>query len=373
MKKTVRNKRAFERDSIMTNLLVLKEHIKSFYGKYEAYLTPTLKFLTALLSLLLINGQLGYMSKINSPVIVLVVALMCSFLPINMIIIVAAAFSLLHLYALSLECAVVVLVVYLLLFLLYFRFTPKDTLVVLLTPLCFMLNIPYVIPLAMGLIGTPVSAISVGSGVAVYYMLTNIAKGATTLGGTDAEDAAQKLRYVIDGVINNKTMLVTIAVFAVTIIVVYIIRRMSIEHSWTIALIVGALADGIMLLLGSFLLDTEVSIPVVIIGTVVSFGIVKILEFFVFNVDYTRTEMVQFEDDEYYYYVKAVPKITMAAPEKRVKKINPQKSNPQKSNPQKSNPQKSNLQKSNPQKSNLQQERRRTTPEERVRTERNNK
>jgi len=43
-----------------------------------------------------------------------------------------------------------------------------------------------------------------------------------------------------------------------------------------------------------------------------------------FSVDYERTEMVQFEDDEYYYYVKAVPKNLVAIPEKQVKKINTQ-------------------------------------------------
>lgn len=310
----------------MINLLVFKEHIKSFYSKYEAYLTPAFKFLTAFISLLLINGNLGYMSKINNVAIVLVVALMCSFLPMNMIIIMAAVFSLLHLYALSLESAIVALVIYLILFLLYFRFTPKDTIIVLLTPISFMLNIPYVIPIAMGLVGTPASAISVGSGVVVYYMIANVNTGVNTLGASESDGAAQKLRYVIDGVINNRTMMVTIVVFAITITLVYLIRRMSIDHAWTIAIIVGALADGIMLLLGAFLLDTEVSVLAIIVGTAVSVGIVKLLEFFVFNVDYTRTEMVQFEDDEYYYYVKAIPKITMATPEKRVKKINPQRS-----------------------------------------------
>ena len=50
-----------------------------------------------------------------------------------------------------------------------------------------------------------------------------------------------------------------------------------------------------------------------------------VLQFFVFNVDYSRTEKVQFEDDEYYYYVKAVPKIVVARPEKKVKQINSQK------------------------------------------------
>ena len=46
---------------------------------------------------------------------------------------------------------------------------------------------------------------------------------------------------------------------------------------------------------------------------------------FIFNVDYSRTEYVQFEDDEYYYYVKAVPKIAVAKPSKTVKKITSQK------------------------------------------------
>ena len=49
------------------------------------------------------------------------------------------------------------------------------------------------------------------------------------------------------------------------------------------------------------------------------------IQLFRFNVDYARTEKVQFEDDEYYYYVKAVPKVTLSEPEKKVKKINSQR------------------------------------------------
>lgn len=56
-----------------------------------------------------------------------------------------------------------------------------------------------------------------------------------------------------------------------------------------------------------------------------SLAVAFILQFFVFSVDYTRTEHVQFEDDEYYYYVKAVPKMTITKREKEVKRINPQK------------------------------------------------
>ena len=46
------------------------------------------------------------------------------------------------------------------------------------------------------------------------------------------------------------------------------------------------------------------------------------LELFFFTVDYARSENLQFEDDEYYYYVKAIPKVSISTPEKTVKRIN---------------------------------------------------
>ena len=116
------------------------------------------------------------MHRLDSISIVLIAALMCSFMPMNFIVVVAAVFTVLHMYALSLECAVVTLVLLLVLFLLYFRFSPKDTIVVLLTPMSFILGIPYVMPLAMGLLGSPASAVSVGCGVIVTFFIRNIAR-----------------------------------------------------------------------------------------------------------------------------------------------------------------------------------------------------
>ena len=88
----------------MTNLLVLKEYLKGIYGKYEIYITPVVKFLLSLITIMLINAKLGYMSRLNSVTIVLVAALLCSFLPMNFMLLTAAVFILLHLYAFSLEC-----------------------------------------------------------------------------------------------------------------------------------------------------------------------------------------------------------------------------------------------------------------------------
>ncbi|HKM05084.1 MAG TPA: hypothetical protein VJZ04_10965 [Lachnospiraceae bacterium] len=308
----------------MESLLVLKERFKNIYSKHEVYITPILKFIMSFIIFMQVNEKLGYMSKINNLAIVLVMALMCSFLPYNFIVFIAAAFVVAHLYALSFECAIVALCVFLLLFLLYFRFSPKDTIVVLLTPLCFMLRIPYVMPLAMGLVGTPASIVSVGSGVIVYYLINYISSNVTAITLLGENGTVAKFRYIIDGVLNNKLMLVVILGFAITITIVYFIRRLSIDHAWTIAMVAGALSNIVILLVGDLMFDTKISIMGTLTGTIFSIGIVKILQFFVFNVDYSRTEMVQFEDDEYYYYVKAVPKITVSVPDKTIKKINSQ-------------------------------------------------
>ncbi len=309
----------------MTTLLVAKQILMTLYSKYEVYLTPLFKFLLALVTIVLINSRLGFRDGISRMTVVLIVALMCSFMPTNFIVLVAAVFIVLHLYSFSLECAAIVGVGFLLLFLLYLRFSPKDTLVVVFTPICFLMKIPYVIPLAMGLIGTPASAVSVACGVIVYFMLHYVTQNVSVISAMSEEETTAKIKFIIDGLLDNKEMVVTIVAFAVTIILVYIIRRMSIDYAWTIAMAAGAIADIMVLLIGELTFETNMSLLGVIIGTVISFLLTVILQFFVFNVDYSRTEKVQFEDDDYYYYVKAVPKITVAKPEKKVKQISSQR------------------------------------------------
>lgn len=309
----------------MTALLELRENLKKIYSRNEAFILPVIKFLLSFIVLSIINGKMGYMTKLDNMAIVLIVSLLCSFLPTGFMAFFAMMFAVLHMYALSIETAAVGLVVFLLLYLLFLRFTAKEALVVVLTPVLCMLKLPYVMPVAMGLIGTPASCVSVGCGVVVYYLLQTVITNAQTINSMGAEEATAKLRLLIDGMLGNKAMLVTIAAFAITVIVVYLIRRMSVDHSWTIAMVAGVMIEVMILLVGDLMYDTNLSIVSALLGAVVTLIACKIIEFFRFCLDYSRTEKVQFEDDEYYYYVKAVPKMTVAAPTNTVKKINTQR------------------------------------------------
>lgn len=309
----------------MTTLLEFREKIKIFLGKYDIYLFPLLKFMLALIAFLMINQSIGFMESLKNPAITLILALMCSFLPVNMIAVFGAALILGHAYALSIEVFAVTAVMILVMSLMFFRMAPEYGYLLILTPIAFMLNMPYLLPLIMGLLGNPLSAVALGCGIVVHYMIDYMKLNTTMLSGTETEDMKQKFMYLIDNVIQNKEMFLMIAAFALTVIIVYVIRKMSIDYSWTIAIGVGAVVNLVVLLTGSIVLNVSLKIVSVLIGNIVSAVLAVILQFTIFSLDYSRTEYVQFEDDEYYYYVKAIPKITIVVPEKTVKKISTQK------------------------------------------------
>lgn len=309
----------------MTGLLEIREKMKLIYIKGEVFILPVVKFLLAYIVLSAVNSRMGYMTQVTNVALVLILSLLCSFLSTGCLVFFAAVFSLLHMYELSIEVALVGLCVYLILYLLYFRFGLKDSLIVVLTPLLFGWNIPYVIPLAVGLVCGPTSAISVACGVVIYYLCEAVVSNASNI-KTMSDDAVGKIRLMVDSIVKNKSMLVVIAVFVLTVLVVYFLRRLSIDYAWTIAMVAGAMVLIMALLIGDLLFDTNISVGMTLLGVLLGLVICKIIEFFRFCVDYKRTERVQFEDDEYYYYVKAVPKLTVAMSTKTVKRINAQKS-----------------------------------------------
>ncbi len=308
----------------MTLLLEYREKIKKFYRMNSVVILPVLKFLIAFLSLNGVNTMLGYMPKLDNLAIVLIASLGCSFLPAGILVFLCMVFSMAHMYALSLEVAIVGASLFLILFLMLLRLCPKDSYVVVITPLLFALKMPYIVPIAVGLIGNPISAISVACGVLIYYILSTITGCAPTIRTMGENDLVERIRYLLESLVGNRSMAVVAVTFAVTVVVVYLIRRMSIEHAWTIAIIAGTMTNLVLLLIGDLIYDIKLSMLGAIFGSALAILAAKIIEFFRFCVDYSRTEKVQFEDDEYYYYVKAVPKMNVAASAKTVKRINTQ-------------------------------------------------
>lgn len=307
----------------MTTLLELKEKLVRFYGKNEVFITPVVKFILAFITFTMINTNIGYMSSISKMPIAIILALLCSVLPVNGTMVLATAVILADMYALSIEVCLVALLLFLIVYFLYFRFAPKNGYEVLLTPIAFKLHIPYIMPVGLGLVREAYAIFSLVCGTVVYFFLNGVKENANVLSDTveAEEEAVSKIVVALNQLLGNKEMYLVIGILAATMIIVYIIRKMSIEHAWTVSIISGILFETIGLIAGYMLLGITGRTVGILVGNAVSCAIAFVLQFLIFNLDYSRTERLQFEDDEYYYYVKAVPKAIVSGPDKKIKRF----------------------------------------------------
>lgn len=309
----------------MMALLVFRERLRVLYGKYAAYIDTAVRFLISFSALMAVSESVGFMTRLSGPVPALVLAFLCAFLPYGLDAVIVGAFTLAHISVVSLEIAVLLAVAMLLIMLLYYGFQPGDSWLLLVTPLAFFLNVPYAVPLLAGLSCSLVSVIPACSGVFFYYMILYVRQNAGTLTGSAAVDIAEKYSSIFGNVASNEMMIAMMAAFAVGILTVYFIQNRSIDYAWYIAIAAGMVVQAAIVFIGGFAFNVPFSIVQFLVGTVFSVALALIYNFLVFAVDYSRTEYLQYEDDDYYYYVKAVPKIAVSAPDIKVQRINARK------------------------------------------------
>ena len=308
----------------MTTLLEIKEKIIRFYGKNETYIIPVIKFIFALFTFLMINSSIGYMKVISRTPIAFILALVCAVIPVNGMIVIAALISLLDFYALSIEVCLVGLLLFAVVYFVYFRFSPKSGFNAVLTPICFKLHIPYVVPVGSGLLSEVYSVFSIACGTVLYFFIHGVKENASALSGAaeETDSSVSKIVIALNQLLGNKEMYLVLVIFIIATLLVNLIRRMDIEHAWTIALTSGLLFEAIGLIVGYVLLGISGKTVGVIIGSLISGVIAFLIEFLFFNLDYSRTEKLQFEDDEYYYFVKAIPKSLVTEKDKQIKHFN---------------------------------------------------
>lgn len=309
----------------MATILMIREKIKSLYANYHSGITAVMKALLAFVMLLAINDKIGYMGKLDSMLIVLVLTAVCAVMPFVITVFAGAVMVLAHLSALSIEIALVAVAVFAVMVLLYLRFCSKDSVLLILVPLSFYFGIPYIMPLITGILFGPMSVITLCCGIVIHYYIEYISVNALTIQGMSDAGMIEKIRIALDVIIKNEDMFLALLSFAAATLVVHILRRQSIDHASSIAVLTGAMTNVVLNFMGMLILDNGPGILPLLVGTVVSVPIAMLIGFIFRGLDYSRTERVQFEDEDYYYYVKAVPKMNIQAPSKTVKRINTQR------------------------------------------------
>lgn len=306
----------------MTNLLEFKEKLNRFYAENGKFIWPLIKFLAAFTVFTLINNSIGYDQRLHNILIVICISILGALLPTALLVLLAALFATVHVYYVSPVLSIIVLMLLLILYFLFVRFMPKSGYVVLAVPILYLMKIPFVIPILLGLISGPIAMIPMSCGLIVYFLFKIIKDVNLVTSGTSAEDILGVYKYVVDHLMNNKEMILVIVVFGVVLLFTYFIRNLSMDYAFYIAILVGAVVNVLGFLIGGLVLTATTNLVFIILGSIISGLIVLVIQFFRLNLDYSTVEFTQFEDDDYYYYVKAVPKVKITVPKKDVKRIN---------------------------------------------------
>lgn len=295
----------------MRVLLGIRDRLSRFYGEHDTAIRILAKFCMAFCAFAMINSALGQAAILRNPLLTVGLALICAFLPSNSTVMIGAGMVLIHFYGISLEAAIAGGGMLIIGMLLYFSIAPHSAVPLILTAVTMRMGIPGAAAVLFGLIGGPLSAVGVIFGVLAYDLIemTNRMGGNLQATASDAAEAMmQKMTALMNAVISNRQMLVTAVTLAVLLWVVWLIRRMAIRYAWMAAAVVGLLVYIILQCVSSFILGLQIEIPAQILNVSAAFLTAGAAQAFLFSLDYRRTENVRFEDDEYFYYVKAVPK-----------------------------------------------------------------
>ena len=305
----------------MSILLEIRDYIQKFYQKYAAVLNVILRFLAAFITFFATNRVIGFNPYLDHTYTELVFAAVSVVFPVQILLFFEAVFIILHILYVSHYLAFVTAIFFAILYFVYVRFIPKDGYVILSMPVLSSFGAPYILPILLGITADPIAIIPESIGVIVYHYLQNV----ISVVSTSTEDSINLYHLVLKQTFNDKELYITLIVFSIVTIFVYFIRNSKIDYSFEIAIISGGFLNTILLLFMNFFMDININVFRFFITMILSVAFVWLVQLFRLSLNYAGVENLQFEDDEYYYYVKAVPKMTVAAPTNTVKKINTQR------------------------------------------------
>ncbi len=289
-------------------LIYVRQVLMRFYAQYSTYVLLAAKWAVAFTALSYINQYFPGRTFLLRPLVYIAISLFCSILPWSYISLIAAGWLLAQMSALSLEGALVTFTVLLILALLRYLLLPGAGIVLVILPILFLWKIPFAVPLAVGLAGALSGFVSVGSGVILFYLMKMIVLNLPYL--TDPSSTlVQRLLFLVKGLAGSSGMLAVLLCFCLTTLLVWFISRADVPYAHQIALVFGAVFDPGMLTATFNFLKQSPEPENLVWGSLASLAIVLVISVFYRFLDHAKTEKVQFEDDEYYYYVKAVPKV----------------------------------------------------------------
>ncbi len=293
----------------MEGLLTFRENSIRFIKEYETWFRIGSRFVGMMFVFTCINNSIGHFAALSSLIATVLLSLICSVIPSGFIVFITGAVCAAHMIKLSMPVGLVAAAVMLIVYLLFLKFSPRQSVILLAVPVLMQFHLHFMVPVIAGLIFTPYAIVPAAAGMFLTRFLYYCGASAS-LAGTGSsinyEGIITALNNIFTQTFADKYIWVYAAGAAAAIAAGYLVGRASFDHARYIGLIAAAAVEIAFVFIAGAAVGA--ASPSVIAGAAAGVIVGAILQFFRCIVDYSRKEYVQFEDEDYYYYVKAVPK-----------------------------------------------------------------
>ncbi|MGN0242981.1 MAG: hypothetical protein ACI4CT_02840 [Lachnospiraceae bacterium] len=306
---------------MMIQILALRDRIKNFIQKNQKITYPVGRLLLYVF-IYWSYAQLFHFSSITKEYPVMIgVCVLLVWLPIRYFYFLMAGITSIQLITVSTQLGIAVAVFFCVVYALYLRYDEYFCYPVLLIPVAFLAKLWFAVPVIAGMTLGVLGVVPVLSGVLLCYMAQYVGDYTTVLQSGTLPESVQSVAYIGKHMLDDNMLWLTMIVFSLVIIVVAFLYRISIDYAWYIAVVTGSMVCLFAFLFGSYYFEMSDMLVYIIVQTVLALLCGSVAQFFLKSADYSRAETVEFSDDEYYYYVKAVPKVNVPVQDITRKKI----------------------------------------------------
>ena len=307
---------------MMAKLLVLRGRIRHIYEKHYLITRGILKGIIVLICLMLLTGMFpeGYFA--GRTWVFAIIAVICAFLPDVIGIIAVVGVVGIEVWSVSPVLAGSMLLMIAIFFLLFGRKSKEQWFMLISVPSLSACHMGFSVPVVSAIFTTPSMIPALIMGIIIGFSLEGVSEYTATaqriVGDTNV---FAPLQYLINYLLSNRSFLVALIVYSFTFVVIYVIRGMNFRYAPQIAILVGSIVLYTLEMISNIIWELGLDLIQTTVLVLVTMGIAYIFQFMHISLDYHGTRKLQFEDEEYYYYVTAIPKYNVAVGDKTVTRI----------------------------------------------------
>lgn len=306
-------------------LLTIRQNLITVFKKYEYIIVPVLKFVLCFSALRMLIETTSYEGTLKNIVIQLVIAAVGAFASAGVISICTILLATLLVMANNMILGVMLFLFLCLVYILYGHLFPKESLMIIVMLVALGIRLELLVPIITALFGSYISVGALLIGIMIWYYMPSLMQ-VLPAGPIDKNQILDTVNQLINldykALLLNKEMLVMMVIVFIVFSGVYFIRKQPIDYGPYIAIGVGSVLNVLGFGLGKiFFPNLHIDLIMVVLMTVLAAVVACCMQFLSIALDYQRAEVVNFEDDDNYYYVKIVPKIYIGPKKKVVKHV----------------------------------------------------